>query len=238
MKYLYRISLTFMILTILSAAVLSGFYFYQQHNENQRKAREEKAEETATVNNQIDCDTEYVILEQDLNSGESRSLVEEIPSKYIGRTKEQLISILEQEERSPSLRDRQKGIVSIRLSAFSNERVVVVKTYEIKEKEEEKEPGENKAENREMGEEEEVEETMQSDMETIESIESGNASGVYYLMANGGLVYVYKEDMETLYLATDITLDRLPDDVRQEILDKKYIKSEEELYNFLESYSS
>lgn len=234
MKYLYRISLTFMILTILSAAVLSGFYFYQQHNEKQRKTEGEKTEETAVINNQIDCDTEYVVLEQDLNSGESRSLVEEIPSKYIGRTKEQLISILEQEERSPSLRDRQKGIVSIRLSAFSNERVVVVKTYEIKDKEEKEETEEAKTEEEET-ESEEVEETMQSDMENIES---GNASGVYYLMANGGMVYVYKEDMKTLYLATDITLDRLPDDVRQEILDKKYIKNEEELYNFLESYSS
>lgn len=234
MKYLYRISLTFMILTILSAAVLSGFYFYQQHNEKQRKTEEEKTEETAVINNQIDCDTEYVVLEQDLNSGESRSLVEEIPSKYIGRTKEQLISILEQEERSPSLRDRQKGIVSIRLSAFSNERVVVVKTYEIKDKEEKEETEEAKTEEEET-ESEEVEETMQSDMENIES---GNASGVYYLMANGGMVYVYKEDMKTLYLATDIMLDRLPDDVRQEILDKKYIKNEEELYNFLESYSS
>ena len=230
MKYLYRISLTFMILTILSAALLSGYYFYQQHNESKRKTSEEKVEETAVTNDQIDCDTEYVILEQDLNTGESESLVEEIPSKYIGRTKEQLISILEQEERSPSLRDRQKGIVSIRLSAFSNERVVVVKTYEIKENgTEEEETGKSGTET------EEVEETMQSDMETIGT---ENAEGVYYLMANGGVVYVYQGDMKTLYLATDITIDQLPDDVRQEILDKKYIKNEEELYNFLESYSS
>lgn len=227
MKYLYRISLTFMILTILSAALLSGFYFYQMHNESKRKTSEEKIEETAVAKDQIDCDTEYVILEQNLNSGKSESLVEEIPSKYIGRTKEQLISILEQEEKSPSLRDRQKGIVSIRLSAFSNERVVVVKTYEIKE---------NGTEEKESGTEtEEVEETMQSDMETIGT---ENTEGVYYLMANGGVVYVYQGDMKTLYLATDITIDQLPDDVRQEILDKKYIKNEEELYNFLESYSS
>lgn len=230
MKYLYRISLTFMILTILSAALLSGYYFYQQHNESKSKKSEEKIEQTAVANNQIDCDTEYVILEQDLNTGESKSLVEEIPSKYIGRTKEQLISILEQEERSPSLRDRQKGIVSIRLSAFSNERVVVVKTYEIKEN------GTVEEESGESGTEtEEVEETMQSDMETIGT---ENTEGVYYLMANGGVVYVYQGDMKTLYLATDITIDQLPDDVRQEILDKKYIKNEEELYNFLESYSS
>lgn len=234
MKYLYRISLTFMILTILSASLLSGFYFYQRYHTGRSGTTKEKAEETVVTKDQIDCDTEYIILEQNLDSGKSESLVEEIPSKYIGKTKEQLVSILAQEERSPSLRDRQKGIVSIRLSAFSNERVVVVKTYEIKEKEPDKEePG---RETEEWEEEDEAAETMERDMETTDA--EGNREGAYYLMANGGMVYVYQRDMETLYLATDITIDQLPDDVRQEILDKKYMKNEEELYNFLESYSS
>ena len=44
--------------------------------------------------------------------------------------------------------------------------------------------------------------------------------------------------MKTLFLSTNILLEHLPDEIKQEILDKKYIKNEEELYNFLESYSS
>lgn len=234
MKYLYRISLTFMILTILSACLLGGFYFYQKWNwDSKNSTVKEPVEETVVKSAKTDCDTEYVILEQNLNSGKSESLVEEIPAKYIGKTKEELISLLSQEERAPSLRDRQKGIRSIRLSAFSHDRVVVVKTYEIKEREDDVSQNEEND-----GMEEEAEETMQSPIEKIgeEAVEEN--SGIYYLMACDGMVCVYHEDMETLYLATGIMLDQLPDDVRQEILDKKYIKNEEELYNFLESYSS
>lgn len=234
MKYLYRISLTFMILTILSACLLGGFYFYQKWNwDSKNNITQEPVEETATEAAKTDCDTEYVILAQNLNSGKSESLVEEIPAKYIGKTKEELISLLSQEEKAPSLRDRQKGIQSIRLSAFSHDRVVVVKTYEIKETEDD---GSQEKEN--DGTEEEVEETMQSPTEKIGEETAEENTGNYYLMACDGMVCVYQEDMTTLYLATGIMLDQLPDDVRQEILDKKYIKNEEELYNFLESYSS
>lgn len=241
MKYLYRISLTFMTLTILSACLLGGFYFYQKWNlDSKNSTVQEPVEETAAGAAKTDCDTEYVILEQNLNSGKSQSLVEEIPAKYIGKTKEELISLLSQEERAPALRDRQKGIQSIRLSAFSHDRVVVVKTYEIKERtDEDSQKEENDVTEEEIEEaEEETEETMQSPIEKIGEEEFEENTGIYYLMACDGMVCVYHEDMKTLYLATGILLDQLPDDVRQEILDKKYIKNEEELYNFLESYSS
>lgn len=224
MKYLYRISLTFMILTILSATLLGGYYIYQMRpsKENDFPIGTD-AEETAMNPATTDCDTEYVVLEQNLNTGDSESTVQEIPAKYIGKTKEQLVSLLEQEEKAPSLRDRQKGIQSIRLSAFSNERVVVVKTYEIKENEEKVQTTDSKS---------------VSDNKTAETIRSDNENGNYYLMACDGHVCVYYSDMKTLYLVTGIMLDQLPDEVRQEVLDKKYVKNEEELYNFLESYSS
>lgn len=247
MKYLYRISLTFMILTILSACLLGGFYFYQKWTlDSDDHAFNEPAEETAVEAAKTDCDTEYVILVQNLNSGKSESLVEEIPAKYMGKTKEELISLLSQEEKAPSLRDRQKGIQSIRLSAFSRERVVVVKTYEIRESEdgdlqkEKNDKGETAADEEREGEEteEEIEETMQSPVKELPKEDAEENSGNYYLMACDGMVCVYQEDMKTVYLVTGIMLDQLPDEVRQEILDKKYIKNEEELYNFLESYSS
>ena len=49
---------------------------------------------------------------------------------------------------------------------------------------------------------------------------------------------VYYEDLETVYLSTDISMDSLSKELQLEILKKKYFESEEELYNFLESYSS
>lgn len=60
----------------------------------------------------------------------------------------------------------------------------------------------------------------------------------FYLMVENEYVNVYYNDLKTVYLYTDIKLSQLPEDIQQEIMDKKLIKTEEELYNFLESYSS
>ena len=46
------------------------------------------------------------------------------------------------------------------------------------------------------------------------------------------------DDLKTVYMNTNIALDSLPDTLKQEIIQNKYIATEEELYNFLESYSS
>ena len=208
MKYLYRISLIFMLLSIFSACLLGGYYLYQNWKDKREpiQQKEEMIAEVSVKETKTDCDTEYVILEQDVANGGGETYVRDIPEKYIDKTKEELIDLLQEEERAPALRDREKGLISIRLSVFSNERVVVVKTYK-----------------------KEVVETIAVSENDIEG---------FYLMANDGYVAVYQHDMKTLYLSTDISLDHLPEEMMQEILDKKYIKSEEELYNFLESYSS
>lgn len=228
MKYLYRISLIFMILTILSACLLGGYYLYQSHSRIHPQNEQEPylAKETSTVKDTTDCDTEYVILMQDLVAGGSETIVETIPAKYINKTKEQLELLLQEEERAPALQDREKGLESIRLSVFSNERVVVVKTYRRDSKPKQLEEEVSQA-------------VMGTDMKPVEerSVSANQMEG-YYLMAKAGYVAVYNSDMKTMYLATGIALNQLPEELQQEILDKKYIKNEEELYNFLESYSS
>lgn len=60
----------------------------------------------------------------------------------------------------------------------------------------------------------------------------------FYLAAFDGRVVVYLEDKRTLYIQTDIMLDILPDEVQSEIIGMMFITGEEELYDFLESYSS
>ena len=60
----------------------------------------------------------------------------------------------------------------------------------------------------------------------------------FYLVVENGLITVYYSDMDTIYLYTDISVEHLPEKLQQEVLDKKYMESEEELYNFLESYTS
>lgn len=60
----------------------------------------------------------------------------------------------------------------------------------------------------------------------------------FYLVNEKNYVVVYSDDLKTVYMSTNILLDSLPDDLKQEIIQNKYIATEEELYNFLESYSS
>lgn len=60
----------------------------------------------------------------------------------------------------------------------------------------------------------------------------------FYLMVADHFVIVYKEDKKTIYMNTDILLENLSPALQEEIMKGKYMKNEQELYNFLESYSS
>ena len=60
----------------------------------------------------------------------------------------------------------------------------------------------------------------------------------FYLMVADHFIVVYEEDGQSLYMNTDILLERLPDSLQREIMTGKHVESEEELYQFLESYSS
>ena len=60
----------------------------------------------------------------------------------------------------------------------------------------------------------------------------------YYLMEVNGYIVVYFSDKKTPYEYTDIHYDELPELLRQEIRNGKYIESTAELYGFLENYSS
>ena len=59
-----------------------------------------------------------------------------------------------------------------------------------------------------------------------------------YILAQDGLLTVYDSERRHVILYTDISLFDLPQNVQQEILDGKEVRSEQELYNLLESYSS
>lgn len=63
------------------------------------------------------------------------------------------------------------------------------------------------------------------------------ASG-YYLMVLDGKIVVMEEDRETVYLTTDIYAEALSDSLKQELILGKFINDIEELYGFLESYTS
>lgn len=60
----------------------------------------------------------------------------------------------------------------------------------------------------------------------------------FYLLEQNECVIVMKEDKKTVYEYTDILLESLPVDLQKEIEEGKYVKNEEELFGFLENYSS
>ncbi len=60
----------------------------------------------------------------------------------------------------------------------------------------------------------------------------------FYLMVADHFIVVYREDKQTLYMNTDILLESLNEKLQTEIMQGKYVETEEELYHFLESYSS
>ena len=60
----------------------------------------------------------------------------------------------------------------------------------------------------------------------------------FYLMVADHFVIVYEKDKKTIHTNTDILLESLNEELQTEIIRGKYIQNEQELYNFLESYSS
>ena len=60
----------------------------------------------------------------------------------------------------------------------------------------------------------------------------------YYLMVQDGKIVVMEKDKKTVYLTTDIYVEALSDLLKQELIRGKYINNIEELYGFLESYTS
>ena len=60
----------------------------------------------------------------------------------------------------------------------------------------------------------------------------------YYLMVLDGKIVVMEEDKQTIYLTTDIYAEALSDSLKQELILGKFIHNIDELYGFLESYTS
>ncbi len=60
----------------------------------------------------------------------------------------------------------------------------------------------------------------------------------YYLKEQEGCIYIYQSDGETIYEKTSITMDEVPEEIRKTIREGKGVRNLEELFSFLENYSS
>ena len=61
---------------------------------------------------------------------------------------------------------------------------------------------------------------------------------IYYIKAVNHELIVYRSDLNEAYMPTDLTLEMLPENVQQEIIETKCFNDIRDVYDFLESYSS
>lgn len=85
-----------------------------------------------------------------------------------------------------------------------------------------------------------LEQAKQNDEQDVISTDGDahRATADYYLKNLNGYVVVYLSDTTTVYEYTNIAVADLPDNVKQEVLDGKFLESDVALYGFLENYSS
>ncbi|MBQ8247711.1 MAG: hypothetical protein IJZ42_11310 [Lachnospiraceae bacterium] len=185
---------------------LSSYLFYQKTIENNEKTfiAEEVSEldskesvlET-NASSSVDMNTEFIILKENLVTGETEEVREELPSQFVGMSRSQLEEYYEEYAKCPVLKDRENGFVEASVESYSAEKLVVKKIYEpllLEEK--------------------------------------------FYLKAEENYVVVYYGDNSTVYMYTNIRLDSLPEETKLQIEGIKEIDSYENLYSFLESYTS
>ena len=86
-----------------------------------------------------------------------------------------------------------------------------------------------------------LESEINSESVEDESVQVGNQTlpkDCYYLYDVNGYVVVFLSDKKTIYEYTDILTEDLPSSLVKEMKNGKYVKNLEELYGFLENYSS
>lgn len=88
------------------------------------------AEEAAAREETLCADTVYVLQENDLTAGTQVETTWDLPSQYIGMTREQFLMAMENYTNAPPLAEQERGFVSAEVIAYSRERVVVQKNYE------------------------------------------------------------------------------------------------------------
>ncbi len=101
--------------------------------ENKEIATEEYSDNPmveATVSATVDMNTEFIIIKENLVTGEVSEITEELPSQFVGKSRTALEEYYEDYALSPVLKDREEGFVSASVESYSPQKLVVKKVYE------------------------------------------------------------------------------------------------------------
>ena len=84
---------------------------------------------------------------------------------------------------------------------------------------------------------EEEAEDIENTSKTVFTQDVINSEG-YYILYKGEDISVYYSDKQTVYFTTDLTIEDIPAYLLEKLREGIYMETEEDMYHFLESYSS
>lgn len=209
MKFVKRISLFFIYpLSMFSIGFISNMsimeYFYpsdiDKYTQPEIVAEDiinEPIAVSVTEEPIVTANTKYILQEYNLLDSQLTEAEEKAPDKYIGLSRDKLVDEIDNYNQNPSLSDQEKGFSYMELISFASGRIVVRKSYELKE--------ETKG---------------------------------FFLLNENHYVVVYDQSLSHVYMNTNILVESLSEKLQKEIINMKYVETEGELFNFLESYSS
>ncbi len=155
MKLVRRVSLFFVISLLMAAAGGYGairaeqFFYPNRYPEReetktvekvQKQEQEEEQEQVieAVVEEkpEVTADTLYLVERVNLNDGTIEEQEENIPVKYIGLDRDELLHELDAYDKNPPLTELEQGFQTVELTAFSKDRIVICKYYKSEEEKE------------------------------------------------------------------------------------------------------
>lgn len=77
----------------------------------------------------ITSQTTYVLEYYNATDFSLKEEKKSVPAEFVGKTREELITYLQEYENSPSIEDLEEGLTSFELISFSGERIVLRKTF-------------------------------------------------------------------------------------------------------------
>ncbi len=97
---------------------------------SERDSFDNQAYVETTAEDTIDLDTQFVIIKENLVTGVSEEITEELPAQFVGMERDELEKYYDEYENSPVLKDREEGFISASVESYSPDRLVVKKVYE------------------------------------------------------------------------------------------------------------
>ncbi len=151
MKLVRRVSLFFVISLLMAAAggygaIRAEQFFYpnrypaREETKTIEKVQEQEEEQVieAVVEEkpEVTADTLYLVERVNLNDGTIEEQEENIPVKYIGLDRDELLHELDAYDKNPPLTELEQGFQTVELTAFSKDRIVICKYYKSEEEKE------------------------------------------------------------------------------------------------------